>query len=77
MLAIDAFWHLDNWDLHSVNGALMSLLPKTAEAGGLTDYRPISLIHPRQSTFIKGCFIQGQQQVCAILDQASPRKENA
>jgi hypothetical protein len=32
-------------DLHSVNGSLMSLLPKMAEASSLKDYRPISLIH--------------------------------
>jgi hypothetical protein len=32
-------------NLHSVNEALLTLLPKSTEAATLKDYRPISLIH--------------------------------
>jgi hypothetical protein len=45
MLVFNAFWHLDTQNFHGVNVALMVLLPKTAEASSIKDYRPISLIH--------------------------------
>jgi hypothetical protein len=45
MLSFDAFWRLDMWNLHDVNKSLMTLLPKSAEAVGIRDYRPIALIH--------------------------------
>jgi hypothetical protein len=45
MRAYDAFWHLDTCNLHSINEALMTLIPKTTEVASLKDYRPISLIH--------------------------------
>jgi hypothetical protein len=45
MLVLEAFWHMDARDLHSVNKALMSLLPKSQAVTCLKDYRPISLIH--------------------------------
>jgi hypothetical protein len=45
MAAFDAFWHLDMRTLHDVNGALLVLLPKSAEATAVKDFRPISLIH--------------------------------
>jgi hypothetical protein len=43
--AFDAFWHLDMRNLHDVNGTLLVLLPKSAEANSVKDFRPISLIH--------------------------------
>jgi hypothetical protein len=68
---------MDMRSFHSINEALLLLLPKIEEAGSEHDYRPISLIHnvgklfakdlacrlaprlgelvhPCQSTFIKG-----------------------
>jgi hypothetical protein len=45
MAAFDAIWHLDMRNLHDVNGALLVLLPKLAEATSVKDFRPISLIH--------------------------------
>jgi hypothetical protein len=44
-MAFDSFWHLDARNLHSVNEALLTLLPKSAEALTVKDYRPILLIH--------------------------------
>jgi hypothetical protein len=45
MLDFDSFWRLDSRNLHSVNKALLTLLPKSEEASGVKDYRLISLIH--------------------------------
>jgi hypothetical protein len=45
MAAFDAFWHLDTRNLHSVNDVLLVLLPKSADAASVKDFRPISLIH--------------------------------
>jgi hypothetical protein len=45
MKVFDALWHLDMHNLHSVNEALMALLPKSSEATKIKDYRLISLIH--------------------------------
>jgi hypothetical protein len=45
MQAFDAFWYVDTRHFHSVNNALMTLLPKTLEAATVKDFRPISLIH--------------------------------
>lgn len=44
MAALDAFWH-NGRNLHSINDAILILLPKTTEATSNKDYRPISLIH--------------------------------
>jgi hypothetical protein len=45
MKVFDAFWHLDMRNLHSVNEALMTLLPKSSYAAKIKVYYPISLIH--------------------------------
>jgi hypothetical protein len=45
MAVFDAFWYHDMRNVHNVNRALMTLLPKSSEADALKDYRPISLIH--------------------------------
>jgi hypothetical protein len=45
MLAFDSFWCLDSRNLHSVNDALLTLIPKAAEASKVIDYCPILLIH--------------------------------
>jgi hypothetical protein len=45
MRAFDAFWWLDMRNLQNVNEALMTLLPKSADAAGIKDYCPIALIH--------------------------------
>lgn len=45
MLAFDTFWHMDFRSFHSINNAIMVLLPKAEEAKMLRDYRPIALIH--------------------------------
>jgi hypothetical protein len=45
MQAFDAFWHNDTHNLHSVNEAFLTLLPKSTDAATIKDYRPISLIH--------------------------------
>jgi hypothetical protein len=45
MAAFDAFWHHDVRNLHNVNGALLTLLPKLAMAAALKGYQSISLIH--------------------------------
>ncbi|KAM0924080.1 hypothetical protein ACQ4PT_005078 [Festuca glaucescens] len=45
---MDAFWSLWSGDcrgLHVANQALVSLLPKHADAVEIKDFRPISLIH--------------------------------
>jgi hypothetical protein len=38
MAAFDAFWHLNMRNTHNVNGALLTLLPKSTEADTLKDY---------------------------------------
>jgi hypothetical protein len=43
MNALD--WHQDMHNLHDVNGAFMVLLPKSASAATIKQYRPISLIY--------------------------------
>jgi hypothetical protein len=45
MMDFDAFWWLDVRNLHNVNEALMTLLPKNPDAAEIKDYNPISLIH--------------------------------
>jgi hypothetical protein len=45
MRAFDVFWRLDMHNLHNVNEALMTLLPKSPDAVKIKDRRPISLIH--------------------------------
>jgi hypothetical protein len=49
----DAFWCLDTRNFHSINEALMILLPKSAEAVSIRDYRQISLIHAVGKLFSK------------------------
>lgn len=44
MAAFDTFWHRDGRSLHSINDAILILLPKAAEATSISDFRPISLI---------------------------------
>lgn len=53
MVAFDALWHKDGRSLHSINDAILILLPKSAEAPSITDYRPISLIHCLGKLFSK------------------------
>jgi hypothetical protein len=53
MSAFVAFWHLDTTSFHSINEAVMTLLPKSVEAKGITDNRPISLIHSICKLFSK------------------------
>jgi hypothetical protein len=45
LLVFEAFWNLDSRNLHSINEALLTLLPKKDNDDMLKDYRPISLIH--------------------------------
>jgi hypothetical protein len=45
MGTFNALWHMDTRELHSVNEALVVLLPKTSKASIIRDYQPISLIH--------------------------------
>jgi hypothetical protein len=45
MRAFDVFWRLDMHNLHNVNEALMTLLPKSLDAVKIKDRRPIFLIH--------------------------------
>jgi hypothetical protein len=53
MSSFDAFWHLDTRGFHNINEAIMTLLPKSAEAKGIWDYHPISLIHMVGKLFSK------------------------
>jgi hypothetical protein len=46
MLVFDVFWRLDTRHLHSTNDALIVLLPKSADAESMKEFRPIALIHP-------------------------------
>jgi hypothetical protein len=41
---LDAFWRCDTRSFHSLNQALMILLPKSSEVPGIRDFRPIALI---------------------------------
>jgi hypothetical protein len=45
MAAFDTFLRMDIRNFHDINGALLTLLPKSPEAKTLKDYMPISLIH--------------------------------
>jgi hypothetical protein len=51
--AFNAFWYLYSRNFHIVNHALMTLLPKIADASTVRDYRPISLIHVLGKLFSK------------------------
>jgi hypothetical protein len=53
MAAFDSLWHMDSRNFHDLNGALLVLIPKTAEASSIRDYRPISLIHLLGKLFSK------------------------
>jgi hypothetical protein len=44
MRVLDVFWRRDTRSFHSLNQALKILLPKSAEAPGIRDFRPIALI---------------------------------
>jgi hypothetical protein len=46
MCAFDALWSLDTRDLHLVNGALMTLLPKSDEAGRSTSFTCLGNCYP-------------------------------
>ena len=41
----NALFDIDARSFHLVNGAILILLSKSAEAKGIRDYKPISLIH--------------------------------
>lgn len=45
MRAFDFFYATNRGQLHRLNGALVTLLPKKPDARAPSDYRPISLIH--------------------------------
>jgi hypothetical protein len=45
MQVFDMLWHRDMRNIHDLNEALLVLLPKSAEASTVKDYRPIALIH--------------------------------
>jgi hypothetical protein len=45
MASFNAFWHMDMRNMCSINDALLTLIPKSADAKCVKDYRPISLIH--------------------------------
>lgn len=45
MKAFDYFYETNRGQLHKLNGALITLLPKKPDARSPADYRPISLIH--------------------------------
>jgi hypothetical protein len=53
MMTFDAFWHLDTRKFHTINEAIMVLLPKTQNAKAIKEYRPISLIHVIGKLFSK------------------------
>jgi hypothetical protein len=53
MAAFESLWHMDSRNFHDLNGALLVLIPKTAEASSIRDYRPISLIHLLGKLFSK------------------------
>jgi hypothetical protein len=38
MVLFDAFWHRDMHNLHNVNEALLTLLPKSFKVAALKDY---------------------------------------
>jgi hypothetical protein len=45
MQVFDVLWHLDTRNIHDLNEAMLVLLPKSANASSVKDYRPIALIH--------------------------------
>jgi hypothetical protein len=45
MQAVNAFYRVDPRQIHCLNGAYLTLLPKKPDAAAPSDYRPISLIH--------------------------------
>jgi hypothetical protein len=45
MAAISCVWARRFGNMRPLNSAFITLLPKTDEATGVKDYRPISLIH--------------------------------
>jgi hypothetical protein len=53
MATFDAFWRLDTRNFHSINEALMTLIPKSAAAKSIKDYRHIALIHVLGKLFSK------------------------
>jgi hypothetical protein len=53
MAAFDALWHMDLRNFHDLNGALLVLIPTTAEASSIRDYRPISFTHLLGKLFSK------------------------
>jgi hypothetical protein len=53
MAAFDALWRLDMRNFHSINEALLVLLPKSSKAASMKDYMPILLIHLLGKLFSK------------------------
>jgi hypothetical protein len=53
MAAFDVFWHIDTRNFHVINEALIVLLPRSAEAVAIKDFRPISLMHVLSKLFSK------------------------
>jgi hypothetical protein len=53
MATFDAFWRMDMRNLCSIDDVLLTLIPKSADAKGVKDYRPISLIHCLSKLFSK------------------------
>jgi hypothetical protein len=53
MKAFDAFWHMDIGSFHSINEALMVLLPKKSGATTICEFQPISFIHILGKLFSK------------------------
>jgi hypothetical protein len=53
VLAFDVFWHLDTRKFHTINEAIMVLLPKALNTIAIRDYRPTSLIHVLGKLFSK------------------------
>jgi len=51
--AFDKLFSMNGRGFHNLNEALLILLPKTADASSLTDFRPISLIHIVAKLFAK------------------------
>jgi hypothetical protein len=45
MQAFDVFWHMDTQKFHTINEAIMVLLPKKSGVVAIKDYCLISLIH--------------------------------
>jgi hypothetical protein len=65
MAAFHALWSGDCRGLHAANQALVSLLPKHADAVEVKYFRPVRLIHSgaKLSVFIRGCCLHDNFQL--------------